>query len=105
MTYNDIFVTGYLGLGITKKYNFSEFDGYKFSILQSEHRDFEYLYLLVNGRAVIKISQFYHSNYTELKQIIIKKVKNLGKEDFSLTREIKSVFRAWFKTSANKGSD
>lgn len=90
--YNYIIIKSFLGLGTTKKYEFIDFDGYKISILPSEYEDYEYLYLVKNQKKIIKISQFYHSNYTEIKQAISKKTKNLGKEDFNLAREIKGIF-------------
>ena len=83
-----------MGAGIEKKFYFNEFTGYKISILPSEYEEFEYLYLLIEERKVIKISQFYHSNYAELKQSIIRKTKNLGKEHFSFVREVKEIFMA-----------
>ena len=84
----------FLGLGHVKVYNFSEFEGYKISILPSESQEYEYLYLLINRKKVIKISQFYHSNYSEIKEVIVKKTKNLGKESFSLITEVKEIFAA-----------
>lgn len=74
-----ISVKNYLGQGTTKNYLFKEFTGYKISTLSSEYEEFEYLYLLLNGKRVIKISQFYHSNYNEMKQAIIKKTKNIDR--------------------------
>ena len=87
-----IMVKKFAGLGIEKKYSFKEFAGYKISILPSEYQDFEYLYVMLDGRKAIKISQFYHSNYAELKQAIIKKTKKLGIENFSFVRELREIF-------------
>ncbi len=89
---NSITVKNFIGLGIEKKYYFREFDGYKISILPSEYQDFEYLYLFAEQRKVIKISQFYHSNYAELKQSIIRKTKNLGTAHFNFVAEVKEIF-------------
>jgi len=42
---------------------------------------------------VIKLSQFYHKNYEELKTgISDAKIKDLGFEDFSYLRELKEIF-------------
>jgi hypothetical protein len=91
---NTINIRRFLGLGHKKVYDFSEFEGYKISILPSESQEYEYLYLLINRKKVIKISQFYHSNYSEIKQVIIRKTKNLGKETFSIINEVKEIFAA-----------
>lgn len=82
----------FLGFGKERKYELKEFDGYKISILPSEYQEFEYLYLLIDQKKVIKISQFYHSNYAEIKQGISRNTKNLGKLDFNIFSEIKEIF-------------
>lgn len=71
-------VKNYLGQGVEKRFYFKEFTGYKLSIKSSEYEEFAYLYLIQNQKKAIKISQFYHSNYNEMKQAIIKKTKNIG---------------------------
>ena len=75
-------------------YAFKEFDGYKISILPSEYQDYEYLYLMSNQKKIIKVSQFYHSNYLDLKKAIETKTRNLGEEPFSLFKELKEIFVA-----------
>lgn len=90
--YNTISVTNFLGLGLTKVYSFTEFDGFKISILPSEYQEYEYLFLLINKKKAIIISQFYHSNYSEMKSLITRKTKNLGTADFSLIQEAKDIF-------------
>jgi hypothetical protein len=89
-----ITVKNFIGFGIEKKYYFKELRGYKISMLPSEYQEYEYLYLLLKERKAIKISQFYHSNYVEIKQAIIRKTKSLGTEHFSLVREVKEIFMA-----------
>ena len=89
-----ITVKNFLGLGVEKKYDFKEFEGYKISVLPSEYHEFEYLYLLLSRKKVIKISESYHNNYSELKQAIVRKTKNLGIENFSFLEEIKDLFKA-----------
>ena len=74
-----ISVKDYLGQGAAKKYLFKEFTGYMISIKSSEYEEFEFLYLMQNQKKAIKISQFYHSNYNEMKQAIIKKTKNIDR--------------------------
>lgn len=88
---NKVIVKNFMGLGLGKDYGFKEFDGYKISILPSEYKEYEYLYLYIGQKKIIKISQFYHSNYDELKKLITSKTKNLGEEPFSIIREIKEI--------------
>ncbi len=86
-------VKGYLGLGPSKTYYFNEADGYLLAILPAKGTSYEFLYIIVKGKKVIKLSQFYHSNYSELKDTISSaNVKYLGYEDFSYGREIKEIF-------------
>lgn len=87
-----ISVRGFMGIGVLKRYYFNEFEGYKTAILPSEYQEFEYLYLFLKGRKAIKISQFYHSNYAEMKLAIAKKTKNLGIERFNFGRELREIF-------------
>ncbi len=88
---NNVIVKNFMGLGSGKDYGFNEFDGYRISILPSEYKEYEYLYLYIGQKKVIKISQFYHSNYDELKMSLTSKTKNLGEEPFSIIREIKEI--------------
>lgn len=88
---NNVNVKNFMGMGSGKDYGFKEFDGYRISILPSEYREYEYLYLFIGQKKVIKISQFYHSNYDELKRLLTSKTKNLGEEPFSIIREIKEI--------------
>jgi hypothetical protein len=85
-------VKGFLGLGISKEVFFSEIDGYKITNLPSEYRTYEYLYLIKAGKKVIKLSEFYHNNYDELKNGVSAKSKNLGVEKFSYLREFREIF-------------
>ncbi len=89
-----IMATNFQGLGSSKVFYFSEIDGYSTIILPSEYEDFEYLYVIQKGRKVIKISDFYHANYLELKKEISRKSKNIGVQKFSLIQEFKEIFSA-----------
>ena len=89
---NEIKVKRFLGL---KKeiYKFSEIEGWKYSCLTSRGGTYEYLYLYnFNNKKVIKISEFYHSNYWELKDFVKINFKNLGYENFSYVDEFKEIF-------------
>ena len=47
---------------------------------------------MADGKKIIKLSQFYHRNYAELKAAVAKKVKYLGKEKFSIRSEFRELF-------------
>jgi hypothetical protein len=85
-------VRNFLGAGVTKFYRFDEVDGFKTSILPSRQGDYEYLYLIKNNRKIVKLSQFYHRNYKELKQIIAAKTTDMGFEEFSYSKEFREIF-------------
>lgn len=89
---NHITVRRYFGLGRKKVFHLTDFDGYRTSTLSSEYQTFEFLYLLAGKRKVVKLSEFYHKNYPDLKSAFSGKLKNLGNEKFSLIREVKEIF-------------
>lgn len=84
---------GYAGAGLKKEYQFSDIDGYRISFISSRTNTYEYLYLVVNDKKIIKLSEFYHRNYKDLKIAIIQhQTKNLGVEYWSFLRETKELF-------------
>ena len=85
-------VINFWGRGAATSYTFKEIDGYKTAILPSEYNEYEYLYLFTGRKKIIRLSQFYPCNYTDVKKSITGKVKNLGEEPFSIFREIKGIF-------------
>jgi hypothetical protein len=86
-------VKRYLGLGKSQNYYFDEMDGWKLSILSSHSGSYEYLYIILKNKKIVKLSEFYHKNYQELKgNIISKNIKNLGFERYSFLREAKEIF-------------
>lgn len=87
-----IIVSKYLGFGIKKYYPLSQFDGLETAIMPSRYDKYEYLYLMKNGRKVIKLSEFYHRNYTDLKRVLTDKVQNLGQSRFNFIQEVKEIF-------------
>ncbi|MBN8703741.1 MAG: hypothetical protein J0M08_11800 [Bacteroidetes bacterium] len=76
----------------SKTFRFKDFDSFATSKLSSETDTFEYLYLIRANKKIIKISETYHSNYSELKQAIAKHVKCNGEVEFSFLDEIKDAF-------------
>lgn len=89
---NEIKIKRFLGLK-TETYKFSEIEGWKYSHLPSRGGTYEYLYLYQNNKKIIKISEFYHKNYFQLKNKIQTNFKNLGYEQFSLLDELKEIFK------------
>lgn len=73
-------------------FNSSEIEGWKYSILPSKTRDYEYLYLYAHGKKIAKISQFYHKNYPDIKKYVSDHYANLGFEEFSYLKEFKEIF-------------
>lgn len=82
----------FLGLK-TETYKFSEIEGWKYSYLTSRGDTYEYLYLYQDNKKIIKISEFYHKNYLQLKNKVQENFKSLGYEQFSLLDEFKEIFR------------
>ena len=80
--------------GIFPKVEFhdSEVEGWKYSILNSRGGNYEYLYLYRGGKKIAKISEFYHQNYSEIKQHVKSKYKDLGFEQFSYLTEFREFF-------------
>lgn len=89
---NQIYVSNFLGLGLTKVYDCSQFDGFTTTILPSKYSTYEYLFLIRNGKRIATLSEFYHANFTDIKNLLVDKIPNLGRMKYSLLRELKEVF-------------
>jgi hypothetical protein len=92
INYNTIEVKRYFGLSNSKSYLFTDFSGFKTSTLASRGGRYEYLYLMQGEKKVIKISEYYHRNYSELKAAIEANTVNLGFEQFNIVKEVKEIF-------------
>jgi hypothetical protein len=79
-----ILVSRFLGFGHPQAIDYKSIDGYKIMVLPSEDYELEYLHLIKEGKKVITLSEFYHSNYAELKEAMSGKTRNLGQEQFRL---------------------
>jgi len=88
---NQFEIKKFFGLKV-ETYKFSEIKGWKHSLQKTKGRTYEYLYLYRNDKKIIKISNFYHKNYSNLKNEIKNKIKCLGYEPFSLIDELKEIF-------------
>ncbi len=90
---NDMIKTrSYFGLGSTRVFSIQEFDGFITSTLPSQSGTYEYLYLIKGDKKTITISQFYHKNYSEMKNIISSKIKNIGFQRFNVLAYFKDIF-------------
>ncbi len=89
---DSIIIKNFGGLGGSKRFLYSELDGFKLSILRSKAADNEYLYFMQGDKKVGKISDFYHKNYSDLKESVKTKIKDLGFENFSYIDELKESF-------------
>jgi hypothetical protein len=91
--YDNLTVKRYLGMGKLTTFYFNQLDGFKTSILPSRGAEYEYLYLMTGNRKIIKLSQFYHKNYLDLKDALISAgIKDLGYEKYSANTELKEIF-------------
>lgn len=90
---NEVIKTSFFGIGFKSDYSYNELDGYKISMLSSRSGTYEYLYLLNNSKRVVKISEYYHANYHDLKAEVMKKdIKYLGKENWNIFIDMKDMF-------------
>jgi len=89
---NSIVVSRYLGMGPKRRFDLSEFDGFKTSVLRSKYEAYEFLYLMAADKKIIKLSNYYHKNYFELKNEIAQNINYLGNERLNLISELKEIF-------------
>lgn len=88
-----ITVKRYLGWGKEELHFLNSFDGYYVTDLRSRYGSYEYLYLVKDGKKVIKLSGFYHKNYLELKAALARRVKYNGYLPYNFFREMKEFFQ------------
>lgn len=72
---NEIIIRKYFGLGRQNSYFIEELDGYYTKLKESKGEIYEIIILIKSNKNVVNISQFYISNYIELKHHIINKLK------------------------------
>lgn len=63
---------------------YSYFDSIKTSILSTRLGNYEYLYLIKEGKKIVCLSQFYHLNYSELKECLIQKAMEISNPNFRI---------------------
>lgn len=89
----NIIVNKYFGLGKSKVYDISKLDGFITSFESGKLGVSEFLFILENGKRVACISSFYQSNFDELKEILKRKMLDLGEKEYSSKEERTEVLR------------
>jgi len=90
---DQITIRRFAGAGIARTYAINDISGFKTSVLISKGKEYEYLYLMNGNRKIAKLSEFYHSNYKELKRCFVANgIKNIGFESFSTRQEFRDIF-------------
>jgi hypothetical protein len=92
LEYDHIIIRKFCGFAAPKTFYYADLDGYHTSILASTGGGNEYLYLMKDGKKVAKLSDFYHSNYNEMKEMLKGSLKNLGYMEFNYWQEVKEIF-------------
>lgn len=87
-----VIIRRYGGLASPRTILYADIDGFNTSILSANTGDYEYLYLMQDGKKIAKISDFYHQNYYEMKAMLKYKLKDLGPVEFSYRQEMREIF-------------
>jgi hypothetical protein len=85
---DEIFVSDWLGFKSSKTYHANEISGFETVNMSSRYRTYEYLFLIKGGVRIACISEYYHSNYADIKAKISETVFNLGERRFSFLKEL-----------------
>ena len=93
ITNDEIKVSAFAGFGPMKSFRFSETDGFETVVLPSEHRQYEYLFIMQGDSRIVAISQFYHKNYLELKLALGKKLRFRGEKKFKIGKELSEMLK------------
>jgi hypothetical protein len=89
---SNISVSRYFGLGKSKAYDFSKFEGFHTSMLSSRYGTYEYLFLIQKNKREVAISQFYHKNYNDLKAVLEDHLQNMGQRRISFIEHLNDIF-------------
>ena len=88
-----IIIQEYFGLGKHRIFELKNLEGFNMSIQPSKSGSYEYIFIIRKGKRIASISEFYHTNYAEMKSAIEKKIKNLGQTDYKFKQEYKEMFK------------
>ena len=89
---NQFKINRFFGLTNTKVINDKDIQGFYNSIVKTKYGYYDYIYLISNNKKVVKISNQYHKNFTELSMEIKKRYKDLGYINSGFISEIKDIF-------------
>lgn len=92
ITESQITVSGYLGCGKKRHYNLYAVSEIKLCEFWGNSRKYEYIFLSQNGKRIITISEFYHSNFHSLKQALLDSTGRMEKIELSFLDEVKLAF-------------
>jgi hypothetical protein len=87
----EIVVSRYCGLAKAITYDFARFEGFHTALLTSKYGTYEYLYLIEDSKRKVAISQFYHRNYSDLKEALEGQLHNLGNRRVSFGGHVYDV--------------
>lgn len=88
-----VVVKRYFGLGKSESYALNSLDGFVSLFETGKLGVSENLFILQKGKRVVCISEFYHSNYGELKKILIERLINFGVNDYDVKEEWSNLFK------------
>ena len=88
-----VVVKRYFGIGKSESYALNSLDGFVSLFESGKLGVSENLFILQKGKRVVCISEFYHSNYGELKKILIERLINFGVNDYDVKEEWSNLFK------------
>ncbi|MFL9830994.1 hypothetical protein ABS764_09050 [Flavobacterium sp. ST-87] len=90
---NSVFIAKFFRLGKTKCFDFKDLEGFEILIQTAKSIDYEYLFIIKEGERVACLSQFYHTNYEELKLIVVDNLIYLGDRKYDFKSELIAMFK------------
>lgn len=78
ITEKEIAIRKNLGFGRKMRFTWGEIDGFEIVERSSRSEKYEVLHVRKNKRIVIRVSQFYLSNYSEIKKVILMNLSKVG---------------------------
>ena len=91
-TETHIEVKPFLGLGNMQVYSYESIKGFQSMLQPALPLPNECLILSNDAKELVRISQFYFSNYTALKKIVIERCKDQGIKRFSVKKAFTEIF-------------
>jgi hypothetical protein len=92
LNFDNLVIRRYFGLAKPVTYYYTDLGGFTITILPAQNAAYEYLYIKSGDKNVGKLSEFYHKNYSDLKNELKHHLNDLGYADFSYWKEMKEIF-------------